>query len=176
MSQDEKSSYSRELIEHPLVERSRMLDDGKQAFVKVMGYLGRDTSQDMWRVYFTKDCNTYVRVAATDIVKTEPHPGETGQFARTDVYVKSTTELEQVTLRRREEQAAFLGGTFVRGVRNSSSMPPVDATGASTYLCLSLVSISVVTVTVTHEPEPPPTQPCGSMASCCLCWTPEAFC
>jgi hypothetical protein len=177
MASHDESSEHHDLTEHPLVAASGPPDADETKRVKLIGYLGRDPEPGYWRVYFTPQLATYVRVREQDVLVSGPHPGEEGQLARSVLYVRESGSLEQITPLRRDMQAGFLGGQYVAGMRATTpGMPPSEAGGATTYVCLSLVTISVVTVTIEPLPNPPPTNPNASMASCCLCWTPEAFC
>jgi hypothetical protein len=165
------------LSEHPLLAASDPREAGETSRVKLIGYLGRDPEAGYWRVYFTPQLTTYVRVREQDVLTSGPHPGEEGQLARSVLFVRESGNLEQITPLKRDMQAGFLGGQYVAGMRaTTSGMPPPQAGGATTYVCLSLVTISIVTVTTEPLPNPPPTNPNASMASCCLCWTPEDFC
>ncbi len=175
MGSNDEPHATPDIHEHPLVVATNAQDSNDGSTVKLVGYLARDPEEGFWRVYFTSELTTYVRIAEADILTSAPHQAEQGQLARTVLYVREHGNLEQVIPLKREMQAGFLGGQFVAGLGRAGA-PPSQATGATTYVCLSLVTISIITVTTEPHPDPVPTNPGESMASCCLCWTPEAFC
>jgi len=171
MAYDGDASGAANLEEHPLV-RTRATGGNEPTSVRLIGYLARDPDPGYWRVYFSPQLESYVRVPEQDIVSNEVLARDEGPMARTVVHVNNVTELDQVTPLPRQVQAGFLGGDFVSKISpGMSAATPTQATMAS--LIPILISIIIIEATT---PPPLPTQPEGSLASCCLCWTPEPTC
>jgi hypothetical protein len=171
MANDGDESGAAILEEHPLV-RARAARGNEPTSVKLIGHLARDPDPGYWRVYFSPQLETYVRVPEQDIVSNEVLARDEGPMARTVVHVNNVTELDQVTPLPRQVQAGFLGGDFVSKISpGMSAATPTQAALAS--IIPILISIIVIE---TIQPPPVPTEADGSLASCCLCWTPEPTC
>ena len=120
MASSDESSNEPGLQEHPLVARTTDREGGEASTVKLIGYLGRDAEDGFWRVYFTPQLETYVRVREQDVIASAPHPAEQGQLARSVLYVTESGDLEQVTPLKRDMQAGFLGGQYVAGMSRAA--------------------------------------------------------
>lgn len=177
MPNADESGGTPDLEEHPLVQQARSPGERGEPTARIIGFLGRDTEPGYWRVYFTPQLKTYVRVPEGDILSNRAHATETGPLARTVIQVKNVTNLEQVTPLPRQLQAGFLGGNLVSSLTAAGpTTPPTQASLATTLPCIAIGTIILVTISPEQNPPPPPTHPDTSMASCCLCWTPEPTC
>ena len=166
------------LSEHPLVARAST-DDEPGTTVNLIGYLGRDPEEGHWRVYYSSKLETFVRVPEGDIVATFPRDAGDGPMGRTVVTVRNASTLQQVSPLPTQVQSSFLSGpvaSSMAGSGGASMTPPPEAGLATTWPCVAGVTLVLITYDITTHPPPPPTHPDTSMASCCLCWTPEPLC
>jgi hypothetical protein len=84
-----------------------------EQWMKLTGFLGRDTEAGFWRVYTTPSLDTYVRVDEADEADVVAHHADeatASDMGRTILYVRpdATLQYTAVTTARRQMQSEFL--------------------------------------------------------------------
>jgi hypothetical protein len=113
----QSSSQPPPLHQDALVEALRPSpDDPVPDVLQLRGFLGRDTDEAHWRLYLSSDLDTYLRIAAADIVAAWQHEADGPTVAPALVVVRSSATIERVEAGPLTTQGDFLRGVYVAEV------------------------------------------------------------
>ena len=172
MADEARSGGRKELREDRRVEA--LVPDPAQGppnATVLRGYLGRGTSEGVWRLYVTPVLDEYVELPETDILHSEQLPDDRGTL----VWVPKTLELHWVRPDAQRVQAEFLGGSIAaRAVaRGRPGLPGGPAQPGPQTFPPVCPSGFVPCPTEDTFRCPAPTTP---LAGCAVATTPAAGC
>jgi hypothetical protein len=131
------------LEQHPLVEA--LMPDPSQGppnATALQGFLGKSTSEGVWRLYLTVALDEYVEIAEADILHSRQLPDDQG----TVVWVPKTLQLQHIRTQAQQVQADMLSGALaaanlpttvgpVGGFAGPVPTPPIPIPTSAQFLC-----------------------------------------
>ena len=164
MAERRKASRPR-LEEDPLVEA--LVPDpgqGPPDAAVLQGYLGKGTTEDVWRLYLTPQLDQYVELPEAEILYSQKQPDD-----GTLVWVRKDLSLSVQRPQPAQVQAEFLGGN-IAGARLQQAAPAGGAGAAREPVMTPRVSLVAVTCPSAVDACPSVRLACGYSAWRCPSW------